>query len=344
MSGPAPAAHAGEDLAEDPGVLADLPLLEFQGWRSAQRRGGAAVLPWRGDHLRARAEASTLTLLETAEDLAAGDLSQALVRIQKGRAATMADLAAAWRALAQEGGLLVTGHNDLGITGWAKRLAAQLGQPGEVLANRAHGRVVRFRRTGAVLPMPGATALPADAEEAAAARASLSAWPGVFSRDGLDAGTALLQSCVAAMPPVEMVADLGCGAGHLALHALRHGVAARARLFDADARAVRSARHNLTALGLAERAQVDWWDAFEPAPALTADVVLLNPPCHAGAANDLAIARQLFSVGFSMLAPGGRLLVVANRQLPYEANLGLLGPIDRLREEGGFKVLELRHR
>nr|MBA3936914.1 methyltransferase [Planctomycetota bacterium] len=95
---------------------------------------------------------------------------------------------------------------------------------------------------------------------------------------------------------------------------------------------------------LAARAQVDWWDAFEPAPALTADVVLLNPPCHAGAGNDLAIARQLFSVGFGMLAPGGRLLVVANRQLPYEANLGLLGPIDRLREESGFKVLELRRR
>ncbi|MBA3937934.1 MAG: hypothetical protein H0X38_10765, partial [Planctomycetes bacterium] len=172
MSGPAPAAHDGHDLAEDPGVLADLPLLEFQGWRSALRRGGAAVLPWRGDHLRAQAEAPGLTLLESGEDLPEGGSSQALVRIQKGKAATTADLAAAWRALAPEGGLLVAGHNDLGITGWAKRLAAQLGQSGEVLANRAHGRVVRFRRTGAVLPMPGTTALPADAEEAAADRAS----------------------------------------------------------------------------------------------------------------------------------------------------------------------------
>ncbi len=194
------------------------------------------------------------------------------------------------------------------------------------------------------LPTPGVQNLPADAEEAVAGRASLCAWPGVFSRDGLDAGTALLQSCVAALPAVELAVDLGCGAGHLALHALRHGVAAHARLFDADARAVRSARGNLDALGLATRAEVVWWDAFEPPPGLSAGLVLLNPPCHAGAANDLAIARRLFRVGFDLLAPGGRLLVVANRQLPYEANLGLLGPIDHLREDGGFKVLELRRR
>jgi 16S rRNA (guanine1207-N2)-methyltransferase len=344
MSGPASAAPAGLDLAEDPGVLADLPLLEFQGWRSAQRRGGAAVLPWRGAHLRARAEAPGLSVLDLPVDLPEGHFTQALVRIQKGRAATMADLAVAWGALAPQGSLLVAGHNDLGITGWAKRLATQLGQPAEVLANRAHGRVVRFRRDAAALPMPEVLAVPADAEEAAAGRASLNAWPGVFSRDGLDAGTALLQSCLVGLPWVPLAVDLGCGAGQLALHALRHGVAGYALLLDADARAVRSADRNLASLGLASRGHTLWWDAFEPAPALAADLVLLNPPCHAGAANDLAIARQLFSVGFAMLAPGGRLLVVANRQLPYEANLGLLGPVESLREGGGFKVLELRRR
>jgi 16S rRNA (guanine1207-N2)-methyltransferase len=72
------------------------------------------------------------------------------------------------------------------------------------------------------------------------------------------------------------------------------------------------------------------------------DLVLLNPPCHAGTANDLATAKAMFRIAAGAVVPGGRLLVVANRQLPYEADLAALGRYGIAVEQGGFKILRLR--
>jgi 16S rRNA (guanine1207-N2)-methyltransferase len=74
-------------------------------------------------------------------------------------------------------------------------------------------------------------------------------------------------------------------------------------------------------------------------PASGFDLILCNPPCHAGMANDLGIARAMFRAAVAVLRPGGRLLVVANRQLPYEADLARLGALSCLSQEGGFKIL-----
>jgi 16S rRNA (guanine1207-N2)-methyltransferase len=371
MSGAA-APDADADLIGDPGVLAPGEVLEINGFTAVAKQGGLALLPWRGWYLRATALG--LTVVGDAGAVPAAAFPQAVVRVQKGRAATQADLAAAWRALRPGGRLLVSGPNRLGIATWAKRVAVELGQTPTVLANRAHGRVVAFRRDDGPGPAdPAPAPVPLDEAERAAGAASLVTLPGVFSGDGLDAGTAALIGCLGTTTPARRILDLGCGAGHLALNALRLWPEATALLLDSDHRAVRCAGLNLGRCGLAARAEVGWWDAAEPLPGsgnpgatcsrncsrnfpnllLTKgghgppstpagfDLVLLNPPCHAGWAVDLAVARALFRAGAAALAPGGRLLVVANRALPYEAELQALGAMRMVRQAGGFKVIEV---
>ena len=71
-------------------------------------------------------------------------------------------------------------------------------------------------------------------------------------------------------------------------------------------------------------------------------VAAANPPCHAGTAVDFTVARAMFRQAMGALVSGGRLLVVANRQLPYEADLAALGKFETLSQNGGFKLLAVR--
>lgn len=326
MSGPAELPGIAADLVLDPGVLLRVPTCEWHGWSAVAAVGGTAVLPWRS---QARAAtAARVTTQVDARDL--GGFAQVVVRIGKGRSATEADCRAAWQVLAPTGRLLIVGTNDVGIGTWAKRLAAAIGVPGEVVVNRAHGRVVAFPRTDKAMPEPvqGVVPLPDGTPLVVA--------PGVFSGDGLDGGTRLL---LQALAKVELpddfagnIVDVGCGAGHLGIAAARRWPAAKVTLLDADARAVACAKINASGLN----ADVRWWDDYDPWPVPDADLVVMNPPCHAGTSVDLSTARRLFAC-----VSGRRLLVVANRQLAYEADLHRLGAVDCVAEDGRFKVLSV---
>ena len=346
MSAPAGLPTATADLVGDPGVLRTVPTLEFQGYAASAVTGGCAVLPWRA-HQRA-ALALGLRCLPSCQtasppkDAAGEPFTQAVVRIGKGRAATTADLAQAWAALAPAGRLLIVGTNDTGIVTWAKRLAEWTGAPGEVLVNRARGRVVAFERTAArtaaMIPEPLSTVVPLPDGT------GLEVAPGVFSADGLDGGTALLLQVLAEEPPTSTIVDVGCGAGHLGLAAARQFPASRVWLLDADYRAIQCATRNAAALapgapgapGDNSRVQTCWWDEHDAWPAPQADLALVNPPCHAGTASDVSAAHRLFAV-----TDARRLLVVANRHLPYEHAARALGALRVRADDGRFKVLEI---
>lgn len=346
MSGPARPLAEADDPALDAGVLAACPLVEWNGWQAVLRHGGTAVLPWRRDHLAAIAAG---VAAQPGGAFPPGSVTQALVRIQKGRDATWQDLMGAWQVLADGGRLLVAGSNELGIATWVKRLGALLGQSGQVLANHSRARVALFHRHGAPRDgWPGGVTLvplwmPTPERPSPPV---VEVPPGVFSRGVLDAGTSLLVTQLVDEAPARRVLDLGCGGGHLGLNALWRWPQARALFVDADARAYTAVHANLAGdhRAVRERAAVAWWDVSEPLPETGFDLVLLNPPCHAGTANDLSIAQAMFRVAVAALVPGGRLLVVANRQLPYEADLAALGSLDIPVQYGGFKILRLhRH-
>jgi 16S rRNA (guanine1207-N2)-methyltransferase len=332
---------AADELIFDPGVLLPLPLCEFQGYHAAARHGGLGILPWRTAWLEATA--AGVDVRSEAPDPGEVRFSQALVHLQKSRAASWRDLLCAWELLEPGGRLLLCGGNDLGVTSAVKRLARELEQAPRILANRRHARIVAFERghgpgplsaesTRIALPLPDGT------------RPMLHAEPGVFSAKRLDVGTELLLETLAEQPSPRRVLDMGCGIGPLAFSALSRWPEATALLLDADARAVASASLNAAALGLETRCQIDWWDAEEPCPEADFDLALVNPPFHGGKEVDLRPAHSMFARLGESLALGGRALIVANRTLPYEDGLENLGTTEVLGGSRGYKIIGFTRR
>ena len=140
------------------------------------------------------------------------------------------------------------------------------------------------------------------------------------------------------------VVDLASGCSPLSMAAAQLWSHAKVFGFEADARAVCAARTAIGAAGLSQRVTSQWWNAGEDVPdALhgTVDVVLCNPLAHTGLANDLDPARAMFRAAGQVLRPGGRLYVVANRQLPHERDPDAIGTRELLADNHGFKVLAI---
>jgi len=165
--------------------------------------------------------------------------------------------------------------------------------------------------------------------------------PGVFAWDRIDAASALLARHL----PADLAgraADLGAGYGYLAAELLERcpGIAAL-DAFEADARALEMARHNLA--GFASRVALGfhWHDVVAGIPG-SYDVVVSNPPFHAPDGRERPdLGRAFIAAAAQALRPGGRLWLVANRHLPYEQALGGgFGEARLVAQEGGFKVVE----
>jgi 16S rRNA (guanine1207-N2)-methyltransferase len=329
-----------EELLLDEGVLSGQPVVELGGWLAVEEVGGMAVLPWRGDHLAAT-EAG-VPCAPDAAGLETGAAAEVVVHQQKSRAGLAADLALASRLVTPGGRILLLGNNELGITSAVKRVSESLGSPGIVLTNRARARVVAFPAPSAPLPAPEIA--PFEVEGLTLASA-----PGVFSAGELDPGSALLLDHLRRLPGPKRIADPGAGVGVLGLVALRRWPKARVCFGEADHRALECLRANLRGaeaeLGsLEERAEAHWWDASERWPGGLVDMVLLNPPHHSGKTPDLSVAERMIAMAREILVRKGTLLLVANRQLPYEALCERVGTVETWARTGAFKLLAVERR
>ncbi|WP_292248410.1 methyltransferase, partial [Mesorhizobium sp.] len=73
------------------------------------------------------------------------------------------------------------------------------------------------------------------------------------------------------------------------------------------------------------------------------DAILMNPPFHRGRAAEPEIGAGMIRAAAKTLKPGGRLFMVANRQLPYEAVLAAaFSSHAEIARDGMFKVLSAR--
>ncbi len=160
--------------------------------------------------------------------------------------------------------------------------------------------------------------------------------PGLFSADGPDPGSIALAAALPASLSGR-VADLGAGWGYLAAHVLRAPGVTACHLVEAEHTALEAARANIDD----PRARFHWADATLWAPDGGAvDHVVTNPPFHAGRAADPALGTAFIAAAARVLRPGGRLWLVANRHLPYEAALGAaFRDLDVLQEAGGYKLV-----
>lgn len=164
--------------------------------------------------------------------------------------------------------------------------------------------------------------------------------PGIFSYDRLDQGTALLLQHLGPCAGLRVL-DAGCGYGPLGVAAARLG-AARVDMLDVSLLAVAAARENIARLAL-PGAAAEASDALEAAAGRAYDLVVSNPPFHAGKAVDTAMAEAFFAQARALLAPGGRLLLVANRFLPYERHLRAhFRRVEAVAQSSSYKILAAR--
>jgi 16S rRNA (guanine1207-N2)-methyltransferase len=165
--------------------------------------------------------------------------------------------------------------------------------------------------------------------------------PGVFAWDRIDAASALLAEHLPGDLRGE-VADLGAGWGYLGLQLLARcpGVAAL-DLYEADARALELARANLQATAVRGPLAFHWHDGAAGLPRRY-DAIVSNPPFHAQGRDERPeLGRAFIAAAAAALQPGGRLYLVANRHLPYEAVLDAsFGSVRTLAQRDGFKVIE----
>ena len=248
------------------------------------------------------------------ESLETGSLDEAMIYAPPGVLERRYTVALALRALKVGGRLDVMAPKDKG----GSRLKKELTAFGVVVGETAKAH---HRRCVVIRPevMPESVRAIDDAIAAGAMRKveglEACSQPGVFAWDRIDAGSALLAQT---MPPLKGAgADLGCGYGALATVVLRSPAVTSLRLVDLDRRAVEAARRNVED----GRVTFDWADARTIEGAGDLDFIVMNPPFHDGGAEDRRLGQAFIKKAAEMLGKGGVLWLVANRHLPYEAEL-----------------------
>ncbi|MCA8884723.1 MAG: class I SAM-dependent methyltransferase [Rhodobacteraceae bacterium] len=247
----------------------------------------------------------------------------AIVSLPRARARAQLWIAQAAWALGPGGLLIVDGAKTDGVDTLFKACRGRL--TGADSYTKAHGRVFWGH--------PGAD-LFADWLAPAATGASFVTGPGVFSADGIDPASALLAQAL----PGHLrgrVADLGAGWGYLSREILTRPDVTALDLVEADHVALQAARRNIDD----PRAAFHWADATAWRPSAPWDAVVMNPPFHTARAGDPALGRAFIAAAARGLVPKGQLWLVANRHLPYEAELETrFRAVEELKGSGAFKL------
>ena len=280
-----------------------------------------AVQPFRPDF-----EALERRRIAVAPELPEGERFAAAV-IFVPRARDLARALVAQAVAVCDGPVVVDGARTDGIEPLVKALRGRVELDGSIA--KAHGRIAWFAVA------PGLAQGFDDWREQAGEVEGFRTLPGVFSADAVDPASALLAEHL----PDKLgghVADLGAGWGYLSARILRDAGVKRLDLVEADARALDCARANVDD----PRAAFHWADARHWAPEGAVDAVVMNPPFHAGRAADPELGRAFIAAAARMLTGSGRLWLVANRHLPYEAALtAAFARVEEIGGDGRFKIL-----
>lgn len=162
--------------------------------------------------------------------------------------------------------------------------------------------------------------------------------PGVFANRRLDPGSSLLLKSFEGALPRGRLLDFGCGSGVLAIALMSAGADIDPVLLDDSALALESARLGLEKNGLRGRLVAS--DGLTELSG-TYDWIISNPPFHRGVDHDLDIAADFFRRAGTFLSENGRIRVVFNRHLPYEAWLReAFDRVERVSTDRTFTLLQ----
>lgn len=239
------------------------------------------------------------------------DYGAALILCDRHRRRNEANIAEAL-ARVRAGGLVVAaGGKTDGIASLRKRMADLL--PLDSHASKYHGNVFWLTR-----PLDAAFAIAELEPRGMSVDGRFHTGVGVFSADAVDPASRLLADN---LPPglAGKGADFAAGWGYLSLHASgREGVVSM-DLYEAEYAALEAARFNLEEES--GRCRFFWHDLLSEPVESRYDFIVMNPPFHAGRAADPTMGQRMIQAAAKALKPQGRLFLVANRGLPYEATV-----------------------
>lgn len=237
---------------------------------------------------------------------------------------------------APEGGyVLASLPNTLGGKTGEKQLADIAGEADSLSKHKC--RAFWARKAGATLNRPLAEEWIAG-DSAREIEPGLFSRPGLFSWDRVDPGSELLADSVPEQTK-GIGADLGAGYGFLSREILANcPKVERIDLYEAEYRAMACIEQTLAPF--AGRFTAHWADVPTGLPKGVYDFVVMNPPFHTGRADNSALGRSFIRAAAQTLKPGGTLWLVANRQLPYEAELAAcFKQSEMLEDEAGYKII-----
>jgi 16S rRNA (guanine1207-N2)-methyltransferase len=261
----------------------------------------------------------------------------ALVLAGRHRGLNEVRIAEALERVAPSGLVVVAGGKDDGIASLRKRVDELVPLEGHL--PKYHGIAFWLRR-------------PADQAAAEKMRTANPALlvedrfhtaPGMFSFDRIDTGSKLLVENL----PNDLrgnIADFCAGWGYVAaeIAARSPGIPAL-DLYEADFAALEAAKLNLAGVSQSIARNFFWTDLLKEPVEKRYDAIAMNPPFHRSRAAEPEIGAGMIRAAAKALKPGGRLFMVANRQLPYEPILAAaFSSHAELARDGMFKVLAAR--
>ncbi|WP_306117366.1 MULTISPECIES: class I SAM-dependent methyltransferase [unclassified Roseitalea] len=263
-------------------------------------------------------------------DAPAGRFDGALVLLGKHRRLNQARIARAARMVRPGAPVVFSGPKSLGAAAIRKWLAARLAPLGALAKH--HGLVVWFAaEANALADVALAQTTPAP---------GLVAAPGMFSAERIDAGSALLAGHIDGRI-AGAVADFGAGWGYLGAEILARGRPETLDLVEAHKPSLDAALANLRPRAGTVPVAAHWLDLTRETPPRRYDVVVMNPPFHAGRRGDPDLGRAFIAAAAAALVANGRLLMVANRHLPYEDDIrARFARMWLCAQAQGFKVIE----
>lgn len=261
-----------------------------------------------------------------------GPVAAVVVNLNRARAENLGNVGRGLRMLGPGGLLVVDGAKTEGVDSLARQVGKAVPLDGQF--PKAHGRAFWLTRPETMPPEVSEWVAGAEPRKNGA---GFMTGPGMFSPGHPDQGSVRLAEALDGKLKGR-VADLGAGWGWLAHAALARCPAITAiDLYEAEALALDAARVN----AVDPRASFHWADVTrlgrEAGPY---DAVITNPPFHQERAAEPALGVAFIAAAARILKPGGRLLMVANRQLPYEAALtARFRNWERLHADGFYKVV-----
>jgi 16S rRNA (guanine1207-N2)-methyltransferase len=267
---------------------------------------------------------------------AADGYVRAIVRLPRAKAEVDMTLSAVLARVRTGGDVWLVGGNDEGIKSGFTRLQECAGVEGDVLAQRAHGRIVRVASKG-----PPSRNRLEDWREVGSIDLGDGPrpwvhYPGTFNKGVLDEGTALLIEALGTLPPAQRVLDFAAGPGAVAAAILAREPEAQVTLLDNDALALEAACENVP--GAAERIAASGLNALGEAKF---DRIVSNPPIHDGFREDFGVLHTLIADAPRYLHARGSLVLVVQRRLALDRSLETaFGAIETLKDNGRFRVFK----